>query len=106
MQFFSFMQNKISLIIFLQTLAILSYSPDSRGEINGEIILFPTTNAIYRADLASGSELNKDDYEYGVDIFATANYKRLRFLGEFFLAKDEQHLERFQLGWLFKENTV
>ncbi len=106
MQYFSIMQNKISLIIFLHTLAILSYSPDSRGEINGEIILFPMVDAIYRSDLANGSELDNDDYDYGVDIFATVNYKRLRFLGEYLLAKEEQELERIQLGWLFNENTV
>lgn len=106
MQYFSFKKNKKGLIIILQTLVILSYSPGSRGEINGEIILFPSTNAIYRSDLASGSELNKDDYEYGVDIFATANYKRLRFLGEYVLAKEEQELERIQFGWVNRENIV
>lgn len=93
-------------IIFLQLWVTLSYSPLVRGEVTSEFMLFPRVETIYHSGLADDSKSNDRDFRAGVDFFLTANYKRLRFLGEYLLDKDEQELERLQLGLLFDENTV
>ena len=82
------------------------YSPISQGEATGEYLLFPHVGAILRSGLTNDSVLDNDDYKYGVDIFATFSYRNFLFLGELLLAKQEQEIERIQLGWTVGDSKV
>ncbi|MCP5276595.1 MAG: hypothetical protein H6936_17445 [Burkholderiales bacterium] len=68
--------------------------------------MFPDIETINHSGLAKNSESEDSEFGAGIDFFLTANYKKLRFLGEYLLAKDEQELERLQFGFSFDESTV
>ena len=97
---------KANLLYILIIIASIFYAPICLGENSSDFILFPHGNAIFRSDIADNSTLDDDDYEYGVDLFATFEYGNFRILGEYLLAKKEQSLERIQIGWLFGDSKI
>jgi len=104
------MHNKKHKYPFLYLLIIfysISYSSLAycQSSFNHEFILFPYLDATYNSNLDSTSSLDNDEYAYGVNLFATFEFGKFRFLGEYLLAKDEQEIERLQLGWLFGNNN-
>jgi len=86
-------------LILIFIISLFHISP-GRAEPAGELLLFPAANALYRSGLDSGSPLDKDDYEAGVNLFATLENGRFRLLAEVLLSTEEQDIERFQLGWM------
>jgi len=98
--------RRVGLLCGLIVITSIIYSPPSRGESTVDYLLLPHIGASFLSGLADDSLLDSDDYDYGVDIFATASYGNLMFLGEFLLAKEEQELERFQIGWTVGDSKV
>ncbi len=98
--------NRGGLIYVLIVIAIAIYSPPSHSESTFDYLLFPHIGTVYRTNLATDSLLDDDDYNYGVGVFATAEYGKLLFLGELLLSKDEQDIERIQLGWTIGDGKV
>jgi len=96
----------VGLLYSLIVITSMVYSPISLGEATGEYLLFPHIGAIFRTDLADDSLLDTSDDTYGVDIFATYNYRNFLFLGELLLAKNEQEIERLQLGSIVGDSKV
>ena len=98
--------HSIGLLHILIVITSIIYSPPSLGESDSQYLLFPHVGANFRSELADDSLLDSDDYKYGVGIFATAEYQKLLFLGELLLAKDEQEIERLQLGFRLGDSKV
>jgi len=98
--------HRVGLLYSLIVITSIVYSPISLGDATGEFLLFPHIGAIFRSDLADDSLLDSVDYTYGVDIFATSSYQNFLFLGELLLAKQEQDIERLQLGSIVGDSKV
>ena len=98
--------HRVRLLYSLIAISSIVYSPICQGEATGEYLLFPHIGATFRSGLADDSSLDDDDYKYGVDIFATSSYRNFLFLGELLLAKDEQEIERLQVGWTVGDSKV
>ena len=94
----------IKIASFMLLISSILDVPLCHAEINGEFLLFPKVNLVYRSDLDNNSALDKDDQELGVDFFTTFEINNFRFLGEFLATNKEQEFERFQVGWLFKSH--
>lgn len=92
------------MLYFLLVTASILYAPLCRAGFTGEFLLFPQLNSVFRADLDDHSVLDKNDQVAGADFFVTFETDQFRFLGEYVLSTDEQDVERFQLGWLFKSH--
>lgn len=84
-------------------LAILAfgtiYAQPGNAESESEYLLFPFIKASYLSGLAEGSSLDSDEYDFGLNLFAAIENRGFLFLGEALLAKEEQEIERLQLGW-------
>lgn len=78
----------------------------AHGADNIEFLLFPQVGGAYRSGLESGSGLETRELDAGVDIFLTADYGRLRLLGEFLWSDEMRDMERLQLGWLIGPDTT
>lgn len=74
-----------------------SASPHNHNHA-GDLLLFPAITGTHRN--VSGPGLDENDLMPEVDIFFSTDHERLRFLAEFLLNRDEQEMERLQLGWL------
>jgi len=70
-----------------------------RAESHTQVLLFPYVQASYLSGLADNSGLDSDENDFGLNLFAALEKGRFHFLGEALLAKDEQEIERLQLGW-------
>lgn len=82
-----------------------------------EFILFPELNGTLRRDIASnemdmsmehdGHPLRKDQPDAALDIFYSADFGRLRVLGELDISREvDADLERLQVGWLLGSETT
>lgn len=81
---------------------LLTFYPQSgRADAESEFLLFPYVKASFLSGQAADSDLDSDDVDYGLDLFGTVETGKFRFLGEALLARHEQEIERFQLGWQF-----
>jgi hypothetical protein len=97
-------KNQLSKIAYLVLIIVaIGYVPLCEAEITGEFLLFPKVDLIYRSMLDDNSVLDKDDQELGADFFATFEINNFRFLGEYLATNKELEFERFQFGWLFKD---
>jgi hypothetical protein len=74
--------------------------------MGGDFLLFPNIDGIFRPGLAADSGDKATRFDPALDVFATAHWDRFRFLGEYFLSRDEHELERLQFGWLLGDSTV
>jgi len=82
----------------------MMYAPFCRAEgLTGEFFLLPQAGLVYRSGLDNDSALDKDDQVAAIDFFATFEINNFRFLTEYLLSNHEHEFERFQLGWLLKE---
>lgn len=80
--------------------ALLVFYPQfGRAEPESEFLLFPFVKASFLSGQAADPNLESDDVDYGIDLFGTVEKGKFRFLGEAMLARHEQEIERFQLGW-------
>ena len=98
--------HRVGLLYSLIVITSIVYSPICQGEATGEYLLFPHVGVNFRSGLADDSLLESDDYTYGIDIFATSRYRNFLFLGELLLAKEEQEIERIQLGWMVGDSKI
>ncbi len=91
----------------LVLLSGISFATGCLGEddIDVELLLFPFLDAHFNSNLDSTTSPDNHDYDYGIDLFATFEYKKIRFLGEYLLSKEERELERLQLGLLLSNNN-
>jgi len=99
------MNDKTNSLYKLIFLVSIFFAPVSQGEIAGELFLFPKVAAIFHSDLDNAIALENNDYKYGIDIFATYEYRDFRVLGEYLLTEDELDLERILLGWVVSDHT-
>ena len=90
---------RVGFLYGLIAVTSILYSPPSQGESTSDYLLFPHIGASFLSGLADDSSLDNDDYNYGVDLFATSEFKNFLFLGELLLSADEQEIERIQVGW-------
>lgn len=82
------------------------YTPLCRGEIPAEYFLFPNVSPVFRSGLEKNSALDNFDINYGLDLFGTIDYGKLRLLGEFLVTQDGPDIERIAAGWLIGDNTI
>lgn len=92
--------NKYSLYIFLIVLTNTS-SLYANDKFIGEFFLFPFVESQHSSNVDTSSHHNKDEYDFGVDIFTTFDYGNFLFLGEFLLSKEDKHFERLHIGYEF-----
>ena len=63
-----------------------------------DLMLFPAITGTHLSEAVPG--LRQNELLPEVNIFYSTEHVRLRFLAEFLLDRDEQEMERLQLGWL------
>ncbi len=85
-------------------IVLLTATPLSLADVTSELFLFPQLDAGHNAQLDDSSPTERNDEVAGVDFFLTLGVDNFRFLGEFLLSSEEQHFERFQLGWSYKNH--
>lgn len=83
----------------------LSPSP-ANAEYQGEYLLFPYAEGSVLSGLAQDSQLDDNDNDFGINLFATIENQGFVFLGEALVAKDEQEVERLQFGWRLGANKI
>ncbi len=77
------------------------------AQAGDEFLLFPEVNLVHRSQLSPGLDLKRTEADPALDIFYTRDVGQFRALGEVFLSKDEQEIERLQMGWrLLPETTL
>lgn len=77
------------------------YSPAGYTDYESDLLLFPFVEARYLSGLSSDSIRDSNDNDYGLNIFGAAENGEFVFLGEALIAKDEQEIERLQVGRRF-----
>jgi hypothetical protein len=82
------------------------HAQPGRAETESEFLLFPFIQASYVSGLPEDSPLDDDDYDFGLNLFAAIENREFVFLGEALLVRDEQEIERLQLGWRFGESKA
>jgi len=82
------------------------YARPGLAEPDSEFLLFPLIGASYLSGLPEASPLDDDDYDFGLDLFAAIENRGFIFLGEALLTRNEQEIERLQLGWRFGESKA
>jgi len=75
------------------------HAQPGRAESESEFLLFPFAKVSYLSGLPAGSLLDDNENDFGLGLFAAIESGRFHFLGEALLAKEEQEIERLQLGW-------
>jgi hypothetical protein len=92
----------------LSAIAVLSvfFVQPGRAESHTEFLLFPYVQGSYLSGLKEDSSLDNDENDFGLDVFAALERGRFQFLGEALLSKDEQEIERFQLGWRTGDSKI
>jgi len=71
---------------------------------DGDLLLFPAITATHLNVPVPG--LSQNELMPEANIFYSLDHERLRFLAEFLLNRDEQEMERLQLGWLVRPTTT
>ncbi len=85
---------------------MLLLAPPSRAvNLPGELLFFPEVTAVKRFDWRSGSGLDAEDINPGIDIFYSLDRGRLRFLLEWLGDTDSHELQRLQLGWRWRDTS-
>lgn len=69
------------------------------AQSQSEYLLFPFVQGSYLDGLAEESLLDEYDYDFGLDLFAAIENRGFVFLGEALLTREEQDIERLQVGW-------
>lgn len=87
-------------------LALIILSRAAHADNDYDLLLFPYFEANHLSGLASESLLKDDDNDFGLGIVGTAEIGKLAFLGEALIAKDEQEIERLQVGKRFRSGIV
>lgn len=87
-------------------LLVLILATPLKAETSGDFLLFPAL--AWRS--TSGSDAPhyppEDRWVPSLNLFATADMERFRFLGEWFLTEDSQEFQRLQLGWRWSEDDT
>lgn len=71
------------------------------AEASGDFLLFPALEWRDDSHNAPPGYASADEWFGSLDLFATADIERFRFLGEWFLTEDSQEIQRLQFGWRF-----
>lgn len=82
------------------------YARPGLAEAESEFLLFPFAMASYLSGLPADSLLDDDENDFGLNLFAAIENGGFVFLGEALLAKEEQEIERLQLGWRFGDSKA
>ncbi|GHA78872.1 hypothetical protein [Cognatilysobacter bugurensis] len=80
--------------------ALLAASPAWAAEPQFDFLLFPAVSW-HETDVGSGSPGSASGFAATLDLFATVESERVRFLGEWFLTENSKEIQRLQLGWRF-----
>ena len=88
------------------TFGVLLYPRPVFADYDSELLLFPYVQASFLSGLPTDSTRESDEDDYGLNLFAVVENERLVFLGEALIAKDEQEIERLQLGWRIGESKL
>lgn len=75
-------------------------------DFQGDFLLFPELTDIARFDQTPRHLLTDNDFIPGINAFYTADYQRLRFLGEWLVNSKTHNLERIQLGLHLGESSL
>lgn len=70
----------------------------------GDLLLFPAITGTHRNVSVPG--LRQNELQPEANLFFSTDHDRLRFLAELLLDRDEQEMERLQLGWLVQPATT
>jgi hypothetical protein len=71
---------------------------------DGDLLLFPDITGTHLNTPVPG--LSRNELMPELNLFYSTDHERLRFLAEFLLNRDEQEMERLQLGWLVQPTTT
>lgn len=84
---------------------IMHWTP-AFAEYDSEILLFPFIETTFLSGLPANSIRDNDENDYGLNLFAAIENQQFAFLGEALLSKDEQEIERLQIGWRIGETRA
>lgn len=86
---------------------LTGFVESANAEASGDFLLLPGLE--WRDDSHTGPPgyTSADEWFASLDLFATADVGRFRFVGEWFLTEDSQEIQRLQFGWRFDaDDTV
>lgn len=86
-------------IVWLAATLVAGHSSPGKAQSQSDYLLFPFAETIHRGALRDDSLLADDEFEFGVDLFAAVEHRNFVFLGEALLEREEQEIERLQVGW-------
>lgn len=75
------------------------------GPLPGDLLLFPELTGTERFDLPKDSGLSEQYVNPGINLFYTFDAGRFRFLLEWLVDRNSQEIQRFQVGWRWRETT-
>lgn len=81
----------------VKALAFVLVLCGTRVAFAGEFLLFPSLTGVARS--SEDIDHRKRELEPAIDFFYSRDQGSMRVLAEFLLSRDENELERFQLGW-------
>ena len=82
------------------------FARSALAEVDSELLIFPFVEASLISGLPENSLLDDDDYDLGLNLFAAIENRGFVFVAEALLARDEQEIERLQLGWRFGDSKA
>ncbi len=100
------MNDQLRRLLVATTFAATIYSPAGYADFESDLLLFPFVEANHLSGLSADSIRDSNDNDYGLNIFGAAENGNFVFLGEALIAKDEQELERLQVGMRFGDGKV
>ena len=87
----------------LMTSCLQSAAADT--SIPGDLFFFPNIQATNTSGSGAPIDTEENKIEAGIDFFYSYSDERFLALIEYFISRDENEFERFQLGWKADKNT-
>lgn len=95
------MNDQLRRLLVATTCAATVYSAAAYADYETDLLLFPFGEASYLSGVSAESIHDSNDNDYALNIFGAAENGEFVFLGEALIAKDEQEIERLQVGRRF-----
>jgi len=70
------------------------------------LLLFPEATAVHRTRELAEIDVDRNELDVGINVFASQDLGPWRAMGEVFVSNDEQEVERAQLGWMFGPESI